>query len=247
MNNNSTLIHGLSRRYLRHIYCHTQVSFNRLAKWQWRWVLLADNGILDDSLDQYGEEWRLALIKGRISPPIKKRTKTVGPSSMHSNLSLPDAYVTETESINSYSLTPTFGVRRQGFKRVKKLVLQINGGDRALSVGTSIFSTEDLKPADLSLEEARQELSRLMFPPVYETYKNMQGRQLVVAANQNEPFFKVSNPNCRFGPAGSCNPVEGIDYNLINFLGNALNFRYCFNTSINASSAFERLLPRIAT
>ncbi len=156
---------------------------------------------------------------------------------MHSNLSLPDAYVTETESINSYSLTPTFGVRRQGFKRVKKLVLQINGGDRALSVGTSIFSTEDLKPADLSLEEARQELSRLMFPPVYETYKN----------NQNEPFFKVSNPNCRFGPAGSCNPVEGIDYNLINFLGNALNFRYCFNTSINASRAFERLLPRIAT
>jgi hypothetical protein len=220
------------------------VSFNRLAKWQWRWVLLEDNGLLDDSLDRYGEEWRFALIKGRINPPINKRRITVGLFTIHSNLSLPDAYVTETESINSYSLTPTFGSRRQGFKRAKKLVLQINGGNRTISVGTS---TEDLKPADLSLEEARQELSRLMFPPVYETYKNMQGRQLVVAANQNEPFFKVSNPNCRFGPAGSCNPVEGIDYNLINFLGNALNFRYCFNTSINASRAFERLLPRIAT
>ena len=193
-----------------------------MSRWQWRWVLLDEeyNGL--ETLDQYDEEWQLALIKLQISTSLRKHLTLAFPNTTPQTSSF---LLNNGESINVYSLTPVFQYGRREYNRVQQLVLEINTTNKTFAMGSSNESIEILTASDNIVDAVVLRLRSLLFPPIELVYRNFHGRKLIIAANQNEPYFKVSDPECRHGPVGSCKPVEGTDYNLIKVIGKALNFR----------------------
>ncbi|XP_071526279.1 glutamate receptor ionotropic, delta-1-like [Panulirus ornatus] len=60
-----------------------------------------------------------------------------------------------------------------------------------------------------------------LVPDLQQLYSDFQGRQLVVTANDNWPFFKITTLD-----NGTVIPISGIDLSLINTLSETLNFTY---------------------
>ena len=194
-----------------------------MARWQWQWVLLDEedsNGL--EILDQYDEEWQLAIMKLQVStvPRIK-----------HLALAFPDATAqrpsfspSSVELISIYSSTPVFQYGRREANRVQQLVLEIDSRNKTFAIGSSRESVAILT-SDSAVEAAALRLRRVLFPPIEVVYRNFNGRKLIMTTNHYEPYFKVSDPECRHAPVGSCEPMEGIDYSFIKVIAQALNFR----------------------
>nr|XP_053630413.1 glutamate receptor ionotropic, delta-2-like [Cherax quadricarinatus] len=60
-----------------------------------------------------------------------------------------------------------------------------------------------------------------LVPDLKKRYENMRGRQLIVSANNNWPFFGLKYP-----PGGGVEADSGIDIQIMNTLGSFLNFTY---------------------
>ncbi|XP_071526285.1 glutamate receptor ionotropic, delta-2-like [Panulirus ornatus] len=60
-----------------------------------------------------------------------------------------------------------------------------------------------------------------LVPDLQKLYTDFQGRQLVVTTNNNWPFFKITKLE-----NGTVIPISGIDFSVINNLGEKLNFTY---------------------
>lgn len=59
-----------------------------------------------------------------------------------------------------------------------------------------------------------------LVPDLLQLYSNMHGRQLVVAANNNWPFFGIRD----LPEGGGVTPDSGIDVNILEALSSKLNF-----------------------
>ncbi|XP_076069238.1 glutamate receptor ionotropic, delta-2-like [Oratosquilla oratoria] len=73
----------------------------------------------------------------------------------------------------------------------------------------------------LTTGSTRFYLKEDLFPPLEEIYANFHGRNLLMCAVENWPFV-VTTPR----PDGKFDPDHGIDINVMNVLGQALNFTY---------------------
>ncbi|XP_071526270.1 uncharacterized protein [Panulirus ornatus] len=63
------------------------------------------------------------------------------------------------------------------------------------------------------------EVKSKLIPDLQQLYSDFQGRQLVLSVNDNWPFFKIQAME-----NGTVIPIAGVDFNVINSLGEKLNF-----------------------